>query len=220
MTPEDRKSHWERVYATKAETEVSWCQADPAASLEAPPRAAARRSSTSAAGRLASSIGWSITATRTWPLSTSRRWRSQRPRRGSARRGGRLIGSSRTLRDGRQNAPTTSGTTARAFHFLVDPADRAAMSSPCAKPCGPGVTDSCDLRPDGRSGLPVMRRDRLSLAAALGPAFALIETWRHDHVTPAGAMQHFQFSLFRRVSPRTAFDPRLSRDRCSTASRT
>ena len=45
MTAEDRKSHWERVYATKAETEVSWFQADPAPSLEALARAGANRGS-------------------------------------------------------------------------------------------------------------------------------------------------------------------------------
>ena len=45
MTAEDRKSHWERVYATKAETEVSWYQADPAPSLEALSRTGADRCS-------------------------------------------------------------------------------------------------------------------------------------------------------------------------------
>ena len=29
----DRKQHWERVYETKAEREVSWFQAEPAVSL-------------------------------------------------------------------------------------------------------------------------------------------------------------------------------------------
>jgi trans-aconitate methyltransferase len=45
MSLEDRRRHWERVYATKAETEVSWFQADPAPSLEALSRAGANRRS-------------------------------------------------------------------------------------------------------------------------------------------------------------------------------
>ena len=42
---EGRKSHWERVYATRAETEVSWFEADPAPSLEALTRVGANRRS-------------------------------------------------------------------------------------------------------------------------------------------------------------------------------
>ena len=54
--------------------------------------------------------------------------------------------------------------------------------------------------PERCSGLPVVRHDAESLAALLGPAFELIETRRHDHTTPAGAMQRFQFSRFRRTA--------------------
>jgi hypothetical protein len=53
--------------------------------------------------------------------------------------------------------------------------------------------------PEKCSGLPVMRHDGQSLAAALGPAFALVDSRRHEHVTPSGATQRFQFSVFRRV---------------------
>src|SRR5947209_2973907 len=34
MTASDRKSHWEHVYSTKAETGVSWYQGEPRLSLE------------------------------------------------------------------------------------------------------------------------------------------------------------------------------------------
>jgi hypothetical protein len=47
--------------------------------------------------------------------------------------------------------------------------------------------------------LPVMRYDATLLSAALGRAFALIGTRRHDHTTPAGGVQRFLFSVFRRV---------------------
>ncbi len=34
MTTADRRAHWDDVYATKAETKVSWFQETPAPSLE------------------------------------------------------------------------------------------------------------------------------------------------------------------------------------------
>jgi 2-polyprenyl-3-methyl-5-hydroxy-6-metoxy-1,4-benzoquinol methylase len=34
MNDENRKAHWETVYTTKGETEVSWFQENPAPSLE------------------------------------------------------------------------------------------------------------------------------------------------------------------------------------------
>jgi hypothetical protein len=49
------------------------------------------------------------------------------------------------------------------------------------------------------SGLPVVRHDAASLADMLGRSFELIETRRHDHQTPMGGTQRFQFSRFRRV---------------------
>jgi hypothetical protein len=55
--------------------------------------------------------------------------------------------------------------------------------------------------PDGPqrcSGLAVVRYDAESLGQVLGRGFALIETRRHDHQTPTGSTQRFQFSLFRR----------------------
>jgi hypothetical protein len=52
--------------------------------------------------------------------------------------------------------------------------------------------------PERCSGLLVSRYDAAGLAATLGGGFALVDTRRHEHVTPWGAMQKFQFSTFRR----------------------
>ena len=57
--------------------------------------------------------------------------------------------------------------------------------------------------PERCSGLPVVRYDAESLRRVVGDAFELIETLRHEHRTPWGSEQHFQFSLFRRVSVRS-----------------
>ena len=45
--------------------------------------------------------------------------------------------------------------------------------------------------------MPVARYDAQSLHRAVGDAFELIETLRHEHRTPWGSEQHFQFSLTR-----------------------
>jgi hypothetical protein len=53
--------------------------------------------------------------------------------------------------------------------------------------------------PERCSGLPVVRYDAAQLAAILTPSFALVDMRRDDHQTPWGAIQHFQFSIFKRV---------------------
>jgi hypothetical protein len=53
--------------------------------------------------------------------------------------------------------------------------------------------------PERCSGLPVVRYDGTRLSAALAPSFELVDSRRDDHETPWGAIQHFQFSLFRRA---------------------
>jgi hypothetical protein len=58
----------------------------------------------------------------------------------------------------------------------------------------------------------VIRYDAASLGEVLGDAFNLVETRRHDHHTPMGSTQRFQFSVFCRVDRR----PRRS-DICSHA---
>ena len=52
--------------------------------------------------------------------------------------------------------------------------------------------------PERCNGLPVVRHDAASLKEILGRSFELVETRRHDHVTPGGNVQRFQFSRFQR----------------------
>jgi 2-polyprenyl-3-methyl-5-hydroxy-6-metoxy-1,4-benzoquinol methylase len=85
-----------------------------------------------------------------------------------------------------------------AFHFLTDAADRAAYAA-CVRNAvrSGGHVIIGTFAPDGPercSGLPVVRHDAASIGEALGPAFKLIEIRRHDHRTPGGTIQRFQFS--------------------------
>ncbi len=90
-----------------------------------------------------------------------------------------------------------------AFHFLVEAADRAAYLARMKQAIAVGGrvilgTFAMD-GPEICSGLPVRRSDAERLAAELGDQFALISSRREDHATPRQNVQPFQFCLFRRV---------------------
>ncbi len=87
------------------------------------------------------------------------------------------------------------------FHFLTDPQDRLRYAAQVERAVVPGgrvivATFSLD-GPEYCSGLPVQRHSPASIAAALGPAFELLGDEREEHVTPAGAVQHFLYGTFR-----------------------
>jgi SAM-dependent methyltransferase len=89
-----------------------------------------------------------------------------------------------------------------AFHFLTEQTDQSAYIERVRKAVNPGghvIIGTFALDgPERCSGLPIVRYDAASLAALLGPEFNLIDARRHDHSTPWGAVQRFQFSTFRR----------------------
>lgn len=90
-----------------------------------------------------------------------------------------------------------------AFHFLVDATDRAAYVARVKQAVAVGGhviigTFAID-GPERCSGLPVRRYDADGLAAELGDQFTLISNRREAHVTPRQNVQIFQFCLFRRV---------------------
>jgi hypothetical protein len=86
---------------------------------------------------------------------------------------------------------------------LTDQADQSAYVDRLKKALRPGgYVIIGTFAPDGPercSGLPIVHHDATTLAAILGSDFVLIDTRRHDHATPWGAVQRFQFSTFRRA---------------------
>lgn len=90
------------------------------------------------------------------------------------------------------------------FHFLVDADDRrqyVAHLRETLKVRGSAIiaTFASD-GPERCSGLPVVRYSPSALAAELGAGFTLVESRPHQHTTPGGTMQSFQYSRFQRVS--------------------
>jgi SAM-dependent methyltransferase len=88
------------------------------------------------------------------------------------------------------------------FHFLTEPDRQRAYAARAAAGVRPGgVLILATFAPDGPemcSGLPVCRHDAASLQWVFEPAFRLFESFRHDHLTPWGTVQHFTYAVFRR----------------------
>ena len=88
------------------------------------------------------------------------------------------------------------------FHFLTEPADRAAYVARMKAALKPGgFLVLATFAPDGPekcSGLFVRRYDGAGLAEELGPDFDLLDEGRELHPTPFGTTQAFTLTRFRR----------------------
>ena len=206
MKAADRKAHWERVYATKAEAEVSWFQEDPRPSLEALARIGAGPGAAiidvgGGSSRLVDRLVHEGFRDVTVLDVSAAALEAAKARLGEAANGVRWI-----VADATEWAPQRTFDVwhdRAAFHFLVDLDDQAAYVDRLRKALRRGghaiIATFAPDGPERCSGLPVARHDAESLGAALGPEFVLVESRRHDHRTPSGAVQRFQFSVFRRA---------------------
>jgi trans-aconitate methyltransferase len=81
------------------------------------------------------------------------------------------------------------------FHFLTDPADRAAYKAVLRrslKPRAHAVVATFALDGPARcSGLDVAHYDAVTLHAQFGDDFEMLDSRRETHITPAGAEQRF-----------------------------
>jgi SAM-dependent methyltransferase len=204
MNDLSRRAHWENVYTAKRDNQVSWFQENPAPSLELIDLAQPTPETTivdigGGASRLVdclvargfnhvtvldlSEAALAVAKTRLgdnanvqWVIADVTKWKP-----------------TQTYDIWHDRA---------AFHFLTDGSDRAAYVA-CLRQAiklgghviiGTFATDG----PERCSGLPVNRYDAASLAAELGKGFRLIDARRHEHATPWGAIQRFQFCIFQR----------------------
>ena len=89
------------------------------------------------------------------------------------------------------------------FHFLTDPAGRAAYRDLLRRAVAPGgavvVATFAEDGPESCSGLPVARYDPAGLLAELGPGLVEVGHGRVDHTTPAGSVQPFTWVAARRL---------------------
>lgn len=201
----DRTTHWQNVYATKGEAEVSWFQASPTISLDMiraarPDHDAAIIDVGGGASRLADALlrdGYRDLAV--LDLSAKALDTAKKRIGAAASTVDWIVADATTWRPMKTYDVWHDRA---AFHFLTDPHDRAAYVERlrwAVKPEGHVIIAT--FAPDGPetcSGLPVQRHDSASLAAELGPDFELVETRSETHHTPWNSTQAFQFSRFRK----------------------
>jgi 2-polyprenyl-3-methyl-5-hydroxy-6-metoxy-1,4-benzoquinol methylase len=206
MSNTDRLSHWETVYQTKGERDVSWFEESPGISLElirasgAPPSASIIDIG-GGASRLADALLDEGFANITVLDLSEKALATSRARLGARSGKVKWIAADVTAWEPSQTYDVWHDRAA--FHFLTDAKDRTAYAERVLRAVR---TDGCVIigtfaldGPERCSGLPVVRHDAASLGKVLGPSFALIESRSHAHPTPAGAIQRFQFSRFRRL---------------------
>ena len=207
METESRQAHWETVYTSKGEKEVSWFQESPAPSLALIAEIGAAPSSAiidigGGASRLVDHLvedGFhDVTVL---DLSAAALAAAK------ARLGERASRAHWLVADATAWEPSRMYDVwhdRAAFHFLTEARDREAYIVRLRQALSIGghaiiATFALD-GPEKCSGLPVARYDAASLGQTLGSGFALLQSQRSEHATPWGAQQRFQFSLFRRVA--------------------
>jgi 2-polyprenyl-3-methyl-5-hydroxy-6-metoxy-1,4-benzoquinol methylase len=206
MSAPDRQAHWDGVYRTKREDEVSWFQASPTVSLELIHAAGIERRASiidvgGGASRLVDAlVDQGLANVTVLDISEAATEAAK------GRLGARAADMTWIVADVTKWQPGHTYDVwhdRAAFHFLIAPEDRAAYAQRVLRAVRSGghvIIGTFALDgPERCSGLPVVRHDAGSIGTMLGPSFALIETRRHDHQTPTGGSQKFQFSRFQRV---------------------
>ena len=206
MESQSRQSHWENVYATKGEREVSWFQENPAPSLALMAEIGVVPSSAiidigGGASRLVDHLleaGFhdvTVLDLSAAALETAK-----------ARLGERADKAHWLVADAATWTPSRTYDVwhdRAAFHFLTDEQDRAGYIGrlrQALKIGGHAIIATFALDgPEKCSGLPVERYDAARLGQTLGSGFKLLRSQRNDHATPWGSHQRFQFSVFQRV---------------------
>jgi trans-aconitate methyltransferase len=206
MNDTGRRNHWENVYATKGENQVSWFQETPAPSLELIELTRAIPGSGiidigGGVSRLADClVSQGYEDVTVLDLSAAA-LAAARSRMGD--KANRVTWLAADVTEWEPSRSYDVWHDRAAFHFLNLPMEQVAYVARLRRALRPGghaiIGTFAPDGPERCSGLPVSRYDAEGLAATLGSGFELIDTRRHEHTTPWGAKQKFQFSTFRRT---------------------
>ena len=202
----DLRDHWNRIYATRSATEVSWYQPSPTTSLRlieaagSGPTAAVIDVGGGASSLVDHLLGDGFTDLTVMDISDDA-----------------LDEVRHRLADQADHVALVHADALRwkpdrsydiwhdraVFHFLTDPADRdryvdtagRALRDNGLAVVGTFATDG----PTHCSGLPVSRYTPLELATAFSAHFSLISYEREEHITPRGVAQPFTWLVLRRT---------------------
>ena len=195
--------HWENVYASTSDAELSWTQVEPATSLELIEDVCPAGlvidvgGGTSPLAERLLDRGYGVTVLDISQAAIDR----ARERLGTRASEVRWMVADVTT--GPELGTFDVWHDRAVFHFLTEAADRAAYTALLARTvpvggCAVIATFALD-GPEKCSGLEVRRYDGRALTAELGPHFHLLKSVLELHRTPWNAPQSFQYSLFERV---------------------
>jgi len=207
MTDELR-DHWQKVYATKAPTEVSWYQPVPERSLAlirdtgVPPDAPLLDVGAGASTLVDQLLAAGYTDLTVLDISGTALATAQ-ARLGAAAARVRWV-----------EADITRFTPERryalwhdraVFHFLVEPDRRQRYLDTLGAALALGghliLATFGPQGPTRCSGLPVQRYAAAELDALLAPRYRLVRSEIEDHLTPAGQPQQFLYGWWQMISP-------------------
>jgi trans-aconitate methyltransferase len=201
----DRKQHWDTVYTTKAATEVSWFQDNPALSLDlidqsGMPKTAALVDIGGGASRLVDTLlAQNYSDVTVLDIAEPALAASKARLGDQAQRVHWITADITHWQPARHYAMWHDRAV---FHFLTDAADRDAYRRALLAGTASGsqivIASFAPDGPERCSGLPVMRYAPESLLTELGAEFALRDARREEHHTPGGSIQRFQYSCLLR----------------------
>lgn len=199
----NRKGHWDSIYESKSDEDLSWTLPEPLMSLKLIGEACFSGRVIDVGGgtsTLAEKLldrGYKVTVLDISEAALER----DRKRLGARASDIRWIAADVTAGPSLETCDLWHDRAV--FHFLTAAADRAAyrrLLEQTVSAGGYAVIGTFALDGPGKcSGLEVQRYDGPMLAAELGPQFSLLKCEPEMHVTPWGTSQSFQYSLFKRL---------------------
>jgi 2-polyprenyl-3-methyl-5-hydroxy-6-metoxy-1,4-benzoquinol methylase len=201
------KTHWEKIYAAKADTAVSWYQEHAVCSMKLLHASGVAKSAAIIdVGGGASTLVDDMLAegyTNITVLDLSAAALARARQRLGARAGEvQWLEADVTAADLPSQRYDVWHDRA-VFHFLTEPSQRQAYIEQVFRSVKPGghviVSTFAEDGPDRCSGLPVMRYTADQLHAQFGAAFSLVSHVKESHRTPSGNVQQFVYCYCRIV---------------------
>ena len=205
MTEESRKDHWEKVYSSKAETDVSWYQSHPDCSLDL-----IRKFAPATAGCIIDVGGGAsvlVDQLLAFPFEkiTVLDIAEAALVKARTRLGERAGGVEWIVADitGIQDIGTFDIWHDRAvFHFLTSAVDRRKYVELAVRSLARDgyliIASFADDGPKRCSDLDVCRYNAESMTMELGEGFSLVQESKETHKTPWSSAQAFFYGVFRR----------------------
>lgn len=198
-----RAQHWESVYSTKGDGELSWFQDAPAMSIALIRRVRPTPRSAIDVGGGQSGLAGELLRLGVEDVSVldiaSSALERARQRLGDDARSVRwIVGDALEARDLRVDLWHDRAV----FHFLTDEEERRRYAQAASSAVRSGghaiIATFAPTGPEKCSGLPVRRYDADALAGEFADGFTLVESATETHATPWGKSQDFTYALLRR----------------------